>query len=140
MLTPDNLRSTYMEVPEVSLMEAVAQVPSYTVPGFSSCIKLTILYATTMLGLTQEEVATIKTYTGECLYQELNNALRTEQYIMIKPWFAYLKLFQLALTKLKTEEGTFCRGERRKWTVTYQPGEIITWVHKFILIPVIFTE
>ena len=134
MLTADNLRSTYMSVPKVSLMDAVDPKRGHITWSASNCVQKISIDATAMLGLTKEEVATIKAYTADCLYYDLNKALRTEKYTSIEPWFAYLKLFQLALTKLKTNAGTFCRGETRKWTVTYKPGEIITWVHRYLKI------
>ncbi|CAF0782899.1 unnamed protein product [Adineta ricciae] len=127
VLTAGNLRSTYMSVPTLSLMDAVDTKLGHATPGNSDCVRNILNNVTATLGLTEEEVATIKAYTANCLYSDLNTALRTENYSSIKRWFAYLKLFQLALTKLNAAEGKFCRGERRTWNVTYKYGEIITW-------------
>ncbi|CAF1651913.1 unnamed protein product, partial [Adineta ricciae] len=105
-----------MSVPTVSLMDAVTPKPGHITWSASNCVQEIIFNATATLGLTSEEVATIKAYTANCLYFTLNSALRTEKYFSIEPWFPYLKLFQLALTKLNATEGTFCRGESRKWS------------------------
>ncbi|CAF1294327.1 unnamed protein product [Rotaria sordida] len=61
-------------------------------------------------GLSKEEIATIKLYVScSFLYLPLNEALRSEQYEQIKPWFPYLKLFHNAIYKLPERAGIHCR-------------------------------
>ncbi|CAF4163189.1 unnamed protein product [Rotaria sp. Silwood2] len=81
-------------------------------------------------GLSKEEIATIKLYVS-CffLYIPLNEALRSEQYEQIKPWFPYLKLFHNAIYKLPERAGVHCRLVSGNIKIDlYQVDSFVTWV------------
>jgi len=119
----------------VGLKEAILNVPDFkkTIPY---CVIDAYSSTTAMSGLTHDEAAAIKTYTAECeVYPFLNTALRTEQPKHIEPWFAYLKLFHIAINKQPLGTGPFCRGENGDWSKPYKVGSVVTWVCeiKFLL-------
>ncbi|CAF3503667.1 unnamed protein product [Rotaria socialis] len=81
--------------------------------------------------LTHDEAAAVFLYTMEwgkkSVYKMLNNALRTEDVKIIKPWWPYLKLFTNALLKLPVYNGNVWRGEGRTITNTFQEGQACVW-------------
>ncbi|UJR36332.1 hypothetical protein I4U23_029060 [Adineta vaga] len=130
ILTSENLRSAYMKAPLITLMEALVRV-SQSNMNMQTCASSIYQSTQPTLELTREEVAAIKVYTASCqIYFTVNQALRTETYINIEPWFAYLKLFHTALIKLKPIAGSYCRGETISRYGDYKIGDIITWVRK----------
>ncbi|CAF3360510.1 unnamed protein product [Rotaria sp. Silwood1] len=132
ILTADNLRSTYMKVPTLPLKAAIQHVPDFTtlVP---SCVDSSIASSSAKSGLTKEDVAAIKTYTAECaVYRLLNTALRSEQLTNIEPWFPFLKLLHIALTKVHPKKGTYCRGIGGNLSPFYPVGSTVIWVCKII--------
>jgi hypothetical protein len=82
-------------------------------------------------GLTRDESAAIFLYTMEwgenSFYQVLNRALRAEDRSSLKPWFAYLKLFDTAANKLPTVRQNLWRGVARDITKNFKKGDEFTW-------------
>ncbi|CAF0845184.1 unnamed protein product [Rotaria sordida] len=131
-LTAENLRSTYMKVPNLSLKEAIRRVPDFSTV-LPSCVDSSIVSSSAKKGLTKEDAAAIRLYTIECpVYKLLNAALRTEELKNIEPWFPYLKLFNIAISKLTPKKGTYCRGINGNLNSLYPVGSIVTWVCKVI--------
>jgi hypothetical protein len=67
-------------------------------------------------GLTKDQSASVYLYTMEwgndSFYRVLNAALRKEDRRRLKPWFAFLKLFDTALKKLPHLKQNVWRGVR----------------------------
>ncbi|CAF1316150.1 unnamed protein product [Adineta steineri] len=128
-LTAENLRSTYLKVPLLSITEAIQQVPnSWT--HLSFCPISLPPYITLPSGWTTNDLAAIKVYTSPCrLYDALNEALRTEKINEIRPWFSYLKLFDTAINKIPPVKRRYCRGIRVAPDSSYKIGTVITWVN-----------
>ncbi|CAF3914182.1 unnamed protein product [Adineta steineri] len=82
-------------------------------------------------GLTRDESAAIYLYTmdlGEnSFYQVINRALRAEDRSLLKPWFAYLKLLDVAIQKLPTVRKNLWRGVSIDITTNFQKGDEFTW-------------
>ncbi|CAF3427006.1 unnamed protein product [Rotaria socialis] len=127
-LTADSLRSIYMKVPTLPLGQSVIHIPVSGSIKPSVCVTQSLATATPTKGLTTEEVAVIKSYTSSCrLYEMLNAALRTEQQANIQPWFAYLKLFQMAIVKIPAKHGSYCRGITGDYHNMYKVGSTVVW-------------
>lgn len=84
--------------------------------------------------LTSDESASIALYTMEWYPKEnsffyiLNETLRTENNQQIKPWFRYLKLIFIALSKLKTISHIVYQGTNIDVSTNYPKGKIfISW-------------
>jgi hypothetical protein len=81
--------------------------------------------------LTREESAAVFLYTMEwgenSFYQVINRALRAEDRSTLKPWFAYLKLFDTAIQKLPTVRMNLWRGVARNISQNYKKGDEFTW-------------
>ena len=82
--------------------------------------------------LTRDESATLYLYTMEmaddtCVYQILNKKLRHEDRSQVRPWFAYLKLFDTAAEKLSKFEGTVWRGVDKDLSKEFKKNQTITW-------------
>jgi hypothetical protein len=82
-------------------------------------------------GLTRDESAAIFLYTmewgGNSFYQVINRALRSEDRLALKTWFAYLKLFDTAIKKLPTVQGNIWRGATRDVSRSFKKDEKFTW-------------
>ncbi|CAF1224096.1 unnamed protein product [Adineta steineri] len=82
-------------------------------------------------GLTRDESAAVYLYTMEwgenSFYQVLNRALRAEDRSSLKPWFAYLKLFDVAVQKLPNVQKILWRGVPKDITRNYKQGDEFTW-------------
>jgi hypothetical protein len=82
-------------------------------------------------GLTRDESAAVLLYTMEggenSFYRVLNQALREEDRRKLKPWFAYLKLFDTALGKLPTMKACVWRGMSGDVRKNYEENELFTW-------------
>ena len=83
-------------------------------------------------GLSKDEAAALYLYTMDmpenaCLYRVLNQTLRLEDRSQVRPWFAYLKLLDSAVSKLPNFKGTVWRGVDRDVSMAYQKGQKITW-------------
>ncbi|CAF4030698.1 unnamed protein product [Adineta steineri] len=82
-------------------------------------------------GLTRDESAAIYLYTMEwgedSFHRVINRALRAEDRSSIKPWFAYLKLFDVALQKLPTVQKNLWCGVPRDITTNFKKGDEFTW-------------
>ena len=78
--------------------------------------------------LTQDESAAIYLYSmPTSFYSSLNIALRSEARYMLKPWFAFLKLFITALEKLPSTKAVIWRGVSFDATLTLFENEVYTW-------------
>ena len=82
-------------------------------------------------GLTKDESAAVFLYTMEwgknSFYQVINRALRAEDRSKVKPWFAYLKLFDTALHKLPTVRSILWRGVKEDISKNFKKGDEFTW-------------
>ncbi|CAF1178284.1 unnamed protein product [Adineta steineri] len=82
-------------------------------------------------GLTRDESAAIYLYTMELgensLYQVINRALLAEDRSSLKPWFAYLKLFDAAVQKLPSVRMNLWRGVPIDITSSFKKGDEFTW-------------
>ena len=63
----------------------------------------------------------------ESFYRVLNRALRSEDRSSLKPWFAFLKLFDTALGKLPNERKVIWRGVRNNISQKFKSDEEYTW-------------
>jgi hypothetical protein len=81
--------------------------------------------------LTREESAAVFLYTMEggdnSFYRVLNEALRSENRRLIRPWFGYLKLFDTALKKLPVVQECVWRGMSGNISQKFKQGETVTW-------------
>ncbi|CAF1339476.1 unnamed protein product [Rotaria sp. Silwood1] len=81
--------------------------------------------------LTRDESAALLLYTMEAddysFYRELNQVLRTEDRNEVKPWFGYLKLFDIALNKLPTVKGNVWRAVPGNVAIGYKNNQLVTW-------------
>ncbi|CAF1516802.1 unnamed protein product [Adineta steineri] len=82
-------------------------------------------------GLTRDESTAIYLYTMELgensFYQGINRALRAEDRSSLKPWFAYLKLFDVALQKLPSAQKNLWHGVPIDITSNFKKGDEFTW-------------
>jgi hypothetical protein len=82
-------------------------------------------------GLTRDESAAVFLYTMEwgenSFYQVINRALRAEDRSTLKPWFAYLKLFDTAIQKLPTVRKNLWRGVAKNVANNFKKGDEFTW-------------
>ena len=82
-------------------------------------------------GLTRDESAAVFLYTMEwgenSFYQVINRALRAEDRLSLKPWFAYLKLFDTAVQKLPTIRKNLWRGVAKDISKNFKQGDEFTW-------------
>ena len=83
-------------------------------------------------GLSKDQAGALHLYTTEmpenaCLYRTLNQTLRLEDRSQVRPWFAYLKLLDSAVSKLPNFKGIVWRGVDRDVSMAYQKGQKITW-------------
>jgi hypothetical protein len=82
-------------------------------------------------GLTLDESAALYLYTMESdknsFYKVLNEALRSDNRPAIKPWFPFLKLFDIALSKLPTVKENIWRGVSGDISRQFKKDEILTW-------------
>ncbi|CAF2088332.1 unnamed protein product [Rotaria magnacalcarata] len=122
-----------MKVPKLPLGQSVIHISGSGFINPSTCVTQSLATAKPTKGLTTEEVAVIKSYTSSCrLYEMLNAALRTEQQVNIQPWFAYLKLFQMAIVKIPAKYGSYCRGITGDYHNMYKVGSTVVWVRILI--------
>lgn len=82
-------------------------------------------------GLTHDESAAVYLYTMEAgessFYLVLNQALRSENRPALRPWFAFLKLFDRALNKLPTVKGSLWRGIPGSVNGNFRKDQELTW-------------
>jgi len=109
--TNENPIDGYHDMPIFTLEKAVEriipilpQITDFVIQAKNKCKQDSTV-------LTLDESAAIYLYTMPTkFYETLNDALRIENRHKLKPWFAFLKLFITALTKLPSVSGTFWRG------------------------------
>jgi hypothetical protein len=81
--------------------------------------------------LTREESAALYLYTMEwgkdSFYRVLNRALRSEDRTSLKPWFAFLKLFDTTLGKLPSLKKVIWRGVRNDVSKDLKENQVLTW-------------
>ncbi|CAF2525423.1 unnamed protein product [Rotaria sp. Silwood2] len=128
-----------MKAPILAVRAAIQHVPDFAT-HVPSCVDFSIASSSAKSGLTKEEVAAIKTYTAECpVYKLLNTALRSEQRKNIEPWFPYLKLLHIAISKLHPKKGTYCRGIGGNLSSVYPVGSTVVWIIEIFLILAVST-
>ncbi|CAF3331923.1 unnamed protein product [Rotaria sp. Silwood2] len=116
-----------MKASTLAVKAAIQHVPDFAT-HVPSCVDFSIASSSAKIGLTKEDVAAIKTYTAECpVYKLLNTALRSEQLKNIEPWFPYLKLLHIAISKLHPKKGTYCRGIGGNLSSLYPVGSTVIW-------------
>ena len=88
-------------------------------------------YRSSEHGLSHDESAAVYLYTMESgensFYLTLNKALRLKDRREAKKWFAFLKLFDSALSKLPTVRRNLWRGVSGDISENYCNGKIFTW-------------
>ena len=77
--------------------------------------------------LTPNESAAIYLYTMECLYRQMNAALRSEDRKQLIPYFSYLKLLLTALWKLEDVKDVVWRGVKENIGDEYKAGKKFFW-------------
>jgi hypothetical protein len=117
----------YEKKPLVSLEEAVkpiqhliSNMTSYVWTAKENCKKLDGY-------LTLDEAAAVRLYTMQCLYQQLNAALRSEKRAQVTPYYSYLKLLLTALWKLPSEKRLVYRGVKNDISAQFDKGKKFTW-------------
>ncbi len=88
-------------------------------------------------GLTKDQSASIYLYTMEwgndSFYRVFNAALRIQDRSALKPWFAFLKLFDTALKKLPHLKQNVWRGIRSALDKEYKKGyAVLFYLSNFI--------
>ncbi len=78
-------------------------------------------------GLTSNESAAIYLYTMECMYRQLNAALRSENRQQLTVYFSYLKLLLTALWKLDNMNTVVWRGVKGNIADQYSEGKKFAW-------------
>ena len=82
-------------------------------------------------GLTQDESAAVYLYTMDggqkSFYRVLNNALRAENRAALRVWFPFLKLFEVAISKLPTIRGSVWRGVPEDVSSQFKRDQVFTW-------------
>ncbi|CAF4117251.1 unnamed protein product, partial [Adineta steineri] len=78
-------------------------------------------------GLTPNERAAIYLYTMECMYHQLNKALRNENRQQLVPYFSYLKLLLTGLWKLPSKQCLVYRGVKANISQQYPVGKKFAW-------------
>jgi hypothetical protein len=116
----------------VSLEEALKPIEPH-INELSRSIKLAKKYCTfpSKHGLTHDESAAVYLYTMEggqnSFYKVLNAALRSENRPALKPWFPFLKLFDVALKKLPNVRGNIWRGVQGDIREKFTKDQGLTW-------------
>lgn len=116
----------------VSLEEALKPIESL-IDGLMRDIKVAKKHCTfpSEHGLTRDESAAVYLYTMEggqnSFYKVLNEALRSENRPALRPWFPFLKLFDVALDKLPTVMGNVWRGVPGNVSGQFTEGQVMTW-------------
>ncbi|CAF1281789.1 unnamed protein product [Adineta steineri] len=120
---------TYQLVPLSEALEPISSIVDQ-LEHYSEIAK-TECHFPSEYGLTRDESAAIYLYTMEwgenSFYQVINRALRAEDRSSLQPWFAYLKLFDVAVQKLPTIEKNLWRGVSRDETRNFKKGDEFTW-------------
>jgi hypothetical protein len=117
----------YQSQPIVSLWKALEPVQS-VIDGLNDYIKVAEEYChyPNEHSLTKDQSASVYLYTMEwgnnSFYRVLNAALRTEDRSTLKPWFAFLKLFDTALKKLPLRKENVWRGVRSSLGKEFKKG------------------
>ena len=82
-------------------------------------------------GLSRDESAAIYLYTMEggqnSFYKVLNDALRSENRSALKIWFPFLKLFEVATSKLPTIRASIWRGVSGNVSGQFKKNQVFTW-------------
>lgn len=82
-------------------------------------------------GLTHDESAAVYLYTMDgdqkSFYKILNNALRSENRAILRVWFPFLKLFEVAIKKLPSIKGSVWRGVPEDVSSQFKRDQTFTW-------------
>jgi len=122
----------YWQCKLVSLEEALAPLVPH-INELSRSIKESkrLCHYPSEHGLSCDESAAVYLYTMEAdansLYRVLNKTLRDEDRSKVKPWFAYLKLFDEAVSKLPTAKQCLWRGVPGNISKDYTKNEMQIW-------------
>jgi uracil DNA glycosylase len=122
-----------MGTPIMDFVEAMAPVVKLF-KGLDYYVKASMSFAEKNLaknaasGLTRDEVAALYIYTTESvLYRRLNATLRDANRAKILPYYAYLRLFFSALSKLPANEASLYRGVALDLRSQYPKDQMVTW-------------
>ncbi|CAF3135589.1 unnamed protein product [Rotaria sp. Silwood2] len=117
----------------VSLEEAMEAL-HYLLPEINRFVKLAQRHCVfpNEHNLSKDEAATVYLYTMEMLEEAsvhhiLNQALRADDRSKVRPWFAYLKFLDSAISKLPKFKGILWRGINKDVSQTFKKGQVITW-------------
>ena len=116
----------------VSLEEALKPIESL-INELSRSIKMAKEHCTfpSEHNLTHDESAAVYLYTMEggqnSFYRVLNAALRSENRPALKPWFPFLKLFDMALNKLPSVKGNIWRGVPGDVSGVFTKHQVLIW-------------
>ncbi|CAF3196196.1 unnamed protein product [Rotaria sp. Silwood2] len=118
----------YQDLPVMALEQAVERIvplvsglADYTARAKQNCNRNSAL-------ITWDESAAIYLYSMQTgFFSMLNKALRDENRHVLKPWFAYLKLFITALEKLPSLEIRVWRGVAGNVLSIFIPNSVQTW-------------
>ncbi len=82
-------------------------------------------------GLTCDESAAIYLYTMDCghesLYRVLDEIFREKDQSLLIPWYAYLKLVDIAVQKLPSQQLELWCGVNLNISKNYKKGDQLTW-------------
>ncbi|CAF3423102.1 unnamed protein product [Rotaria sp. Silwood1] len=118
----------YQHLPIMTLEQAVKELvplvsglPNYVALAKQNCNRNSSL-------LTWDESAAIYLYSMQTrFFPMLNKALRDEKRHLLKPWFAFLKLFLTALEKLPSFNDTAWRGVSGDIDSDFANNSVKTW-------------
>ncbi|CAF4042419.1 unnamed protein product [Rotaria sp. Silwood1] len=118
----------YQHLPVMTLEQTVQELV-LSVPGLTNYVALAKENCNrTSSLLTWDESAAIYLYSMQTsFFPMLNKALRDEKRQLLKPWFAFLKLFLTALEKLPSFNGTVWRGVSGDIDSNFANNSVQTW-------------
>jgi hypothetical protein len=118
----------YQDLPILTLEETIESIIPL-LPGVVDCASAAKRnYNRHSTLLTPDESAAIYLYSMPVpFFSRLNETLRIENRLALKPWFAFLKLFITALEKLPSITGIIWRGVSGDVRSTFIDNETQTW-------------
>jgi uracil DNA glycosylase len=112
-------------------LAAAAEPVVEILPAVKSFVAAALAYAAgrpVTNGLSTDDVAALYLYTTESpLYRQMNAALRDQDRSRVAPYYAYLRLFLNALSRLEGRSDGLYRGVKADLRGRYAPGSTVTW-------------
>jgi hypothetical protein len=118
----------YQDSPILTLEEATARIIP-PIPRIKDFVVTAKKYCNQNSSLiTQDQSAAIYLYSMSTpLFSSLNEILRAENRHLLKPWFAFLKLFTTALENLPLTKKTVWRGVTGDVSSVFADGDVHMW-------------